>query len=218
VTGRILQTLVALVLSTLWAIALGFGYWSDDIQFLDRAEGALTDLRMTARGERPAPDLVTIVTIDDDTVAKKGGYPLPRAELAAIVDGIARLEPRVIAVDLLLLDRGDDGGNAALAQAFDKRPTAIAAAAVFPEEKQSIATEENGPLARLPRAEPAPAEDDPAAALRRRLIVSAVLSLPVLLMGMIPALQFRNWQWLCFALATLIAAFAPFYNPALYRD
>ncbi len=152
-TGRILQTLVALVLSTLWAIALGFGYWSDDIQFLDRAEGALTDLRMTARGERPAPDLVTIVTIDDDTVAKKGGYPLPRAELAAIVDGIARLEPRVIAVDLLLLDRGDDGGNAALAQAFDKRPTAIAAAAVFPEEKQSIATEENGPLARLPRAD-----------------------------------------------------------------
>jgi adenylate cyclase len=153
VTGRILQTLVALVLSTLWAITLGFGYWSDDIQFLDRAEGALTDLRMIARGERPAPDLVTIVTIDDDTVAKKGGYPLPRAELAAIVDGIAQLEPRVIAVDLLLLDRGDDGGNAALAQAFDKRPTAIAAAAVFPEEKQSIATEENGPLARLPRAD-----------------------------------------------------------------
>ena len=59
------------------------GHWRGDLRFLDRAEGALTDLRLLARGERPAPDLVTIVAIDDDTVAKKGGYPLPRADLAA---------------------------------------------------------------------------------------------------------------------------------------
>jgi adenylate cyclase len=153
VTGRIFQTLIALVLSALWAIALGVAHWSGDVPFLDRAEDALTDLRMIARGERPAPDLVTIVAIDDDTVAKKGGYPLPRADLAAIVDGIARLGPRVIALDFLLLDRGNDQGDAALAQTFDKRPTVIAAAAVFPEANQSIATEENGPLARLPRAD-----------------------------------------------------------------
>jgi adenylate cyclase len=153
VTGRIFQTLIALVLSALWAIALGAAHWSGDVPFLDRAEDALTDLRTIARGERPAPDLLTIVAIDDDTVAKKGGYPLPRADLAAIVDGIARLGPRVIALDLLLLDRGNDLGDAALAQAFDKQPTAIAAAAIFPEANQSIATEENGPLARLPRAD-----------------------------------------------------------------
>jgi len=153
VTDRIVQTLVALVLSALWAIALGFGHWRGDVQFLDRAEGPLTDLRMIARGERPAPDLMTIVAIDDDTAAQKGGYPLPRADLAAIVDGVARLEPRVIAIDFLLLDHGTDSGDAALAQAFDKRPTAIAAAAAFREAKQSIATEESGPLARLPRAD-----------------------------------------------------------------
>jgi adenylate cyclase len=153
VTGRSFQTLVALVLSACWALALGFGHWKGDVRFLDRAEGALTDLRMIARGERAAPDLVTIVAIDDVTVGKKGGYPLPRADLAAIVDAIARFEPRAIAVDLLLLDHGNDRGDAALAQAFDKRPTAIAAAAVFPEAKQLIATEEGGPVARLPRAE-----------------------------------------------------------------
>jgi adenylate cyclase len=153
VTGRTFQTLVALVLSALWALALGFGHWRGDLQFLDRPEGALTDLRMIARGERTAPELVTIVAIDDDTVEKKGGYPLPRADLAAIVDAIARFEPRAITVDLLLLDRGSDRGDAALAQAFDKRPTAIAAAAVFSKARQSIATEESGPVARLPRAE-----------------------------------------------------------------
>lgn len=152
-TGRAVQTLVALVLSALWAFALGFGYWHGDLRFLDRAEGALTDLRMLARGERAAPDVVTIVAIDDDAVGKAGSYPLPRADLAAIVEAIARFEPRVIAVDLLLLDRGSDLGDAALVQAFGKRPTAIAAAAIFPETTQLIAAGEGGPLARLPRAE-----------------------------------------------------------------
>lgn len=152
-TGRTLQTLVALVLSALWAFALGFGHWRGDVPFFDRAEGALTDLRMHLRGERAAPDLVTIVAIDDDTVGKEGSYPLPRADLAAIVDAIARFEPRVIAVDLLLLDRSNDRSDAALAQAFGKRPTVIAAAAAFPETTQLIEADDKGPLARLPRAE-----------------------------------------------------------------
>ncbi len=37
--------------------------------------------------------------------------------------------------------------------------------------------------------------------LRTRLLVSAVLAAPVVVLSMIPAFQFRNWQWLCFALA-----------------
>ncbi len=37
--------------------------------------------------------------------------------------------------------------------------------------------------------------------LRTRLVTSAVLAAPVVLLSMIPALQFRNWQWLSFALA-----------------
>src|SRR4029078_13372869 len=37
---------------------------------------------------------------------------------------------------------------------------------------------------------------------RRRLIVSALLAIPVLAMSMIPALQFDNWQWLSLQLAT----------------
>ena len=152
-TGRTFQILAALVLSALWALALGLGHWRGDVQFLDRAEGALTDLRLLARGQRAAPDSVTIVAIDDDTVAKKGGYPLPRADLAALVEAIARLEPRVIALDLLLIDRGSEQGDAALAQAFDKRPTVIASAAVFAEATQLMETDDSGPLARLPRAE-----------------------------------------------------------------
>ena len=43
---------------------------------------------------------------------------------------------------------------------------------------------------------------DAAAHLRIRLIVAVVLSVPVLLLSMIPPLQFPAWQWVSFALAT----------------
>jgi len=46
------------------------------------------------------------------------------------------------------------------------------------------------------------AATDAAAHLRTRLIVAAVLSVPVLLISMIPPLQFPAWQWVSFALAT----------------
>jgi Cu+-exporting ATPase len=73
-----------------------------------------------------------------------------------------------------------------------------------------------GYSARLPEAVEAVREDDPTAGLRRRLLVSAVLSLPVLLMGMIPALQFTYWQWLAFELATPVVLWAgwPFHLAA----
>ena len=44
--------------------------------------------------------------------------------------------------------------------------------------------------------------DDPTAALREKLIVSAVLSVPVILLAMLPPLQFNGWQWLSLGLAT----------------
>ncbi|AVZ74398.1 copper-translocating P-type ATPase [Streptomyces lunaelactis] len=52
---------------------------------------------------------------------------------------------------------------------------------------------------------------------RRRLLVTALLALPVLALSMVPALQFRNWQWLCFALAAPVAVWSswPFHSRAL---
>jgi len=52
---------------------------------------------------------------------------------------------------------------------------------------------------------------------RRRLIVAAVLSLPILLIAMIPPLQFDYWQWLSLQLATPVILWAgwPFHRAAL---
>ena len=152
-SSRRLHILVALACTGLWAAAIWFGHSQGHLRLIDRLESALTDLRTLARGVKPAPDLVTIVAIDDAIVKLGSTYPLPRNEIARIVDAIARLEPKVIAVDLLLVDRGTADGDAALAKSFATRPTVLAAAAVFPETVQPLTAEGTGPLARLPTAD-----------------------------------------------------------------
>src|SRR5438270_4329096 len=151
--GRHLPTLIALVLAGLWGFAVYFAHGHGHLRFLDRIESTMTDLRTLVRGTRAPPDLVTIVAIDDTLVKRGGSYPVARADLARIVETIAKLKPKVIAIDLLLVDRVTDEGDDALAQSLAGRPTAIAAAAVFPEASQSLPADNDGPLARLPRAE-----------------------------------------------------------------
>ncbi|MFF3877310.1 heavy metal translocating P-type ATPase [Streptomyces sp. NPDC001978] len=53
-------------------------------------------------------------------------------------------------------------------------------------------------------------------ALRDRLLASAALTVPVVVLSMIPATQFRFWQWLAFALASPVALWGawPFHRAA----
>ena len=57
---------------------------------------------------------------------------------------------------------------------------------------------------------------DPASALRHRLIMSTVLALPVVLLAMVPALQFDSWQWLSLTLAAPVVLWGawPFHRAA----
>ncbi|MBA2945887.1 heavy metal translocating P-type ATPase [Streptomyces himalayensis] len=52
--------------------------------------------------------------------------------------------------------------------------------------------------------------------LRQRLFVSLALSVPVVLMAMVPALQFDNWQWLSLTLAAPVVIWGafPFHKAA----
>ena len=61
-------------------------------------------------------------------------------------------------------------------------------------------------------------DDDPElGVLRQRLLVSALLSAPVLVLSMIPAWQFDNWQWLTLTLAAPVAVWGawPFHRAAV---
>ncbi|MER6101935.1 heavy metal translocating P-type ATPase [Streptomyces sp. NPDC001832] len=55
---------------------------------------------------------------------------------------------------------------------------------------------------------------DALAALRQRLIVSAVLATPVIVLAMVPAFQFDNWQWLSLTLAAPVVIWGglPFHR------
>ncbi|MFD4480104.1 heavy metal translocating P-type ATPase [Streptomyces sp. NPDC058471] len=71
------------------------------------------------------------------------------------------------------------------------------------------------------RNEPAPADEEQRAAdelrpLRERLITAVLLSVPVIAMAMVPALQFEYWQWLSLTLAAPVVTYAawPFHKAA----
>ncbi|OIV36517.1 copper-translocating P-type ATPase [Mangrovactinospora gilvigrisea] len=59
-------------------------------------------------------------------------------------------------------------------------------------------------------------EKGEAGGLRQRLVVSAVLALPVVLLAMVPPLQFDNWQWLSLTLAAPVVVWGglPFHRAA----
>ncbi|MFF0570406.1 heavy metal translocating P-type ATPase [Streptomyces sp. NPDC004041] len=85
------------------------------------------------------------------------------------------------------------------------------------------AVEAAGYTAGVSRPEPVPEtapgrdEDTEPAPERQRLAVTALLSLPVLILSMVPAVQFTNWQWLCLVLAAPVAVWSswPFHRQAL---
>ncbi len=58
--------------------------------------------------------------------------------------------------------------------------------------------------------------DGPTRSLRQRLLGSAVLSVPVIVLAMIPALQFTYWQWLSLTLAAPVVVWGawPFHKAA----
>jgi Cu+-exporting ATPase len=79
------------------------------------------------------------------------------------------------------------------------------------------AIEQAGYAAVLPTtAQAAEHAHDPVADLRRRLIFSACATVPLVALGMIPALQFDNWQWISLQLATPVLFWAawPFHRAA----
>ncbi len=69
------------------------------------------------------------------------------------------------------------------------------------QDQEDAAAAEAGPLGRE---------------LRRRLIVSAALAVPVAVLAMVPALQFPGWQWVSLAAATPVATWGawPFHRAA----
>ncbi len=116
-----------------------------------------------------------------------------------------------------------DGVRATVNYATEKAAVGYDPAVVGPAELIA-AVDATGYTARL--AQPAgapvsPAAPDPDVAaldgLRQRLLVSALLTVPVLVLAMVPGAQFDNWQWLSLTLASPVVVWGgwPFHSAAL---
>jgi adenylate cyclase len=151
--GRRLQAIVAIVLAGLWGAGLAIPHTRGDAWFLERLEATMADLRTLARGVRKPPPSVLIVAVDDEFVAQEGKYPVSRGTLARIIDAVARFSPKAVALDVLLLDAGDEAGDAALADALARNRSVIAGAAAFNADKQRLGPDGGGALARMPIAD-----------------------------------------------------------------
>ncbi|MFB7507079.1 heavy metal translocating P-type ATPase [Streptomyces broussonetiae] len=83
-------------------------------------------------------------------------------------------------------------------------------------EKTGYTAEEPAPPQPQATAEGTFEHDAELGTLRQRLLVSALLALPVVLLAMVPALQFDNWQWLSLALAAPVVVWGglPFHRAA----
>ena len=106
---------------------------------------------------------------------------------------------------------GLDGVRASVNYATERATVDFDPAAVAADDLVA-AVASAGYSAALPEAEPEPAPDP----LTTRLVVSALLTLPVLLIAMIPPLQFDNWQWLSLTLASPVVVWGawPFHRAA----
>lgn len=95
-------------------IAIGWWHPGERSALTAALEGRLLDLRHVVRGPIKAPDEIAIVAIDDKSVTALQRFPVPRGALAAAIDRLTEAGAKVLAIDLLLLDREPGGEGDAL--------------------------------------------------------------------------------------------------------
>ncbi|OAH10462.1 heavy metal translocating P-type ATPase [Streptomyces jeddahensis] len=155
--------------------------------------------------------------------ALPGTAPAPTSEVELSIGGMtcascaARIEKKLNRMD---------GVTATVNFATEKAKVSYAdgvevADLIATVEKTGYTAEEPPPpaphAADAGEAQAAPAAaDGELLSLRQRLLVSLALSVPVVLMAMVPALQFDNWQWLSLTLAAPVVVWGafPFHQAA----
>ncbi len=149
---------------------------------------------MTGAVTSPGPTERVELPIEGMTCASCAGRVEKRLNELAGVSATVNFATEVAAVDYDPAAAGE-GDLLAAVEAAGYSATLPAA-----DESRAVGEEDAG--------------DEELDSLRTRLLISAALSAPVLLLSMIPALQFDNWQWLSLNLATPVVLWGawPFHQ------
>ncbi|MGJ5801711.1 heavy metal translocating P-type ATPase [Streptomyces europaeiscabiei] len=153
------------------------------------------------------------------TTAAPTGAPVHEVELTiggmTCASCAARVEKK-----LNRLDGVTASVNYATEKAKVSYPAGVAVADLIATVVKTGYTAEEPPPPAPPEAAADPATEDGTdpelVSLRQRLTVSVLLAVPVILMSMVPALQFDNWQWLSLTLAAPVVVWGglPFHRAA----
>lgn len=128
------------ILCLIAGVAIGVWHPGEKRALTAVIEGRLLDLRHVVRGPIEPPDDYAIVAVDDKTLARLKQFPPPRRVIAACVDRLTDAGAKVIALDLLLLEREtpSDGqalsaGDALLSKALARSDRVVLATALAPD-------------------------------------------------------------------------------------
>ncbi len=107
-----------------------------------------------------------------------------------------------------------DGVTATVNYATER--ASVTFAATLPPSMLISTVEQAGYGASLPRADAAEEPSAEADALKRRMVIAAVLTVPVILVSMVMPFQFTGWRWAALALTTPVVFWAgwPFHRAA----
>ncbi|MBL8188717.1 MAG: CHASE2 domain-containing protein, partial [Acidobacteria bacterium] len=86
------------------------------------------DALMRIRGNSPPPEQITIIAIDDASIARFGRFPWPRALTAQALEKISAANPKVIGLSVLYSDATTESDDTALAQAIRNSGKTVVAA------------------------------------------------------------------------------------------
>src|SRR5271166_3116911 len=128
---RAALTLLFVLIGVAWGGFLGVRHFAALGSGLDQLENLSLDWRYSLVGPRIPPPGVVIAAIDEETIRRAGSFPLPRSVLARILRGLARYNPQVICVDMLLLDPGAPDTDRELADALHATRSVIGAVGLF---------------------------------------------------------------------------------------
>lgn len=86
------------------------------------------DALMRVRGASPPPEQITIIAIDDASIARFGRFPWPRTLTAQALEKISAANPEVIGLSVLYTDASTESDDTALAQAIRNSGKVVIAA------------------------------------------------------------------------------------------
>lgn len=96
------------------------------------------DALMRARGVMASPGEITIVAIDDASIARFGRFPWSRALTAQVLDKISAAHPKVIGVSVLYSDATTESEDSALVQSIKNAGNVVVAAQLSTEQNRSV--------------------------------------------------------------------------------